>query len=53
LRNAFTALAALLLKPRSVVVPILLLVRALVTPGLIFEPLGVLWIDNCVQGPDD
>jgi hypothetical protein len=48
LRSAFTALAALLLKPRPIIVPIVLLIRAFVTPGLIFEPPGILWIDDRV-----
>lgn len=53
LRSGLTALAALVLKPRPVVLPIVLLFRACVTPGLILKPPGILRIDNRVQRSND
>jgi hypothetical protein len=53
LRNGLTALAALVFKPRPVALPIVLLFRASVTPGLILKPPGILRIDNRIQRSND
>ena len=53
LRSGLTALAALVFKPRPVTLPIVLLVRSSVTPGLILKPPGILRIDDRVQRSND
>ena len=49
LRSGLAALVALMFKPRPVILPIVFLFRASVTPGLILKPPGILRIDNRVQ----
>ena len=53
LRSGVTALAALMFEPCPVILPIVLLFRASVTPGLILKPPGILRIDNRVQRSND
>jgi hypothetical protein len=44
-----TSAAALLLKTCPIIVPIALFVAAPIASCLIFEPLGITWIENCIQ----
>jgi hypothetical protein len=53
LRDGLTALAALVFKPRPVILPMVLLFRTSVTPGLILGPPGIRRIDIRVQRSND
>ena len=50
-RHRFTALAALLLEPGTVIAPITLFIAAIVTPGLILEPPSVFRVDDRIERP--